>query len=222
LQGSRLGAEQRAAVVAKLARYTGLTEDYWERANLRVNHLQFVKELLRDRQQATGRIDSRFIGPSLNLLGEHMNYDPLSAAITPAFTAAFLSYYHDELQFGRDREYRILSEEMFNNWDWSHAPPNQESALGARKLPFAKTSADLAWAMSQNPHMKLLVQIGYFDLATPVGAIEYALDHLDLQPAQRANITVAYYEAGHMAYIHPPSRAQFKQDLARFIREATT
>jgi carboxypeptidase C (cathepsin A) len=75
--------------------------------------------------------------------------------------------------------------------------------------------------MGQNPHMKVLVQAGYFDLATPIGAIEYALEHLDLSPAQRANLSMKYYQAGHMAYIHPPSRAQFKHDLAHFIRDAT-
>jgi carboxypeptidase C (cathepsin A) len=150
-----------------------------------------------------------------------MNYDPLHAAIGPAFTAAFQEYYHNELQFGRDLEYQILAAGLLPEWDWSHAPPDQEGGFGFRKLPFVNASADLAYAMGQNPHMKLLVQIGYFDLATPFGTIEYALDHLDLPPAQRANIRIAYYQAGHMAYIHPPSRAQFKDDLARFIRDAT-
>ncbi len=221
LKGSRLGGEERAAVLAKLEHYTGVAQDYWARANLRVSHTQFVKELLRDRQQATGRIDSRFVGPGFNLLGEHMNYDPLHAAIGPAFTAAFQEYYHNELQFGHDLEYQILAAGLLPEWDWSHAPPNNEGGFGFAKLPFVNASADLAYAMGQNPHMKLLVQVGYFDLATPFGTIEYALDHLDLAPAQRANIRVAYYQAGHMAYIHPPSRAQFKDDLARFIRDAT-
>ncbi len=220
LKGSRLGAEERAAVLAKLEQYTGIGQDYWDRANLRVNHFQFVKELLRDRKQSTGRIDSRFAGPSFNLLGETMNYDPFDAAVGPAFVAAFLSYYHDELLFGRDLEYWVLRE-LYLKWDWSHAPPSDEASLAGGKLPFVNTSADLARAMGQNPHMKVLVQIGYFDLATPLGAIEYALDHLDIQPAQRENITVAYYEAGHMAYIHPTSRVTFKQDLARFIQDAT-
>lgn len=221
LKGSRLSEEERARVLEKLAHYTGIAQDYWARANLRVNHAQFVKELLRDRQQSTGRIDSRFIGPGLNLLGEYMNYDPLHAAIGPAFTAAFQSYYHTELQFGQDLEYQVIAAELFAEWDWSHAPPSHADGFGFRKLPFANASADLAYAMGQNPHMKVLVQAGYFDLATPIGAIEYALEHLDLPPAQRANMSIKYYQAGHMAYIHPPSRAQFKHDLAHFIRDAT-
>jgi carboxypeptidase C (cathepsin A) len=221
LKGYRLSDEERAAVLTKLEHYTGIAQDYWERANLRVNHAQFVKELLRDRQQSAGRIDSRFIGPGLNLLGEYMNYDPLQAAIGPAFSAAFQAYYHYELQFGQDIEYQIIAAGLFAEWDWSHAPPSHTDGFGFHKLPFANASADLAYAMGQNPHMKLLVQAGYFDLATPIGAIEHALDHLDLPPAQRANVRIKYYQAGHMAYIHPPSRAQFKRDLADFIHDAT-
>jgi carboxypeptidase C (cathepsin A) len=221
LQGRRLSAEARTAVLTKLAHYTGVDPDYWERANLRVNHLQFAKELLRDRRQATGRIDARFVGPSIHLLGEQMNYDPLSAAVTPAFTAAFLNYYHTELQFGRDMEYCIVNTSLYMDWEWRHTSPGQVGIAATLKLPVVNMGPDLAWAMTQNPHMKLLVQIGYFDLATPLGAIEYAIDHLNIPPDLQANITVAYYEAGHMAYIHPPSRAKFKQDLVRFIQDAT-
>ena len=71
--------------------------------------------------------------------------------------------------------------------------------------------------MTQNPRMRLLVQQGYFDLATPYGAPHYVLDHLDIPPAQRENLTVAYYEAGHMMYLHPESAAKFREDLAGFI-----
>jgi len=92
--------------------------------------------------------------------------------------------------------------------------------FGPQKLPFPNTAIDLAHAMGQNPNMKLLVQQGYYDLATPQAATEYALDHMDLLPEQRENITVEYYEAGHMMYLHPPSLVKYKQDLARFILDA--
>lgn len=216
LKGSRLGASERAAVIAKLARYTGVDEEYWERANLRVTHGQFVKELLRDRKQTAGRIDSRYAGRSFNLLGEEMSYDPQSAAVTAAFTSAFLDYYHNELEFGRDLEYKV-SGEVWMKWDWKHRPPDG----GRFAPPFPNTSVDLAHAMGKNPGMKLLVQQGYYDLATPQLATEYYLEHMDLLPEQRENVTVEYYEAGHMMYLHPPSLVKFKDDLARFIRSAT-
>jgi len=218
LAGSRLGAEERAAVAARLARYTGVDEGYWERANLRVTHTQFVKELLRDRKQQAGRIDSRFAGPSFNLLGESMSYDPFNAAVAPAFTAAFLAYYHDELEFGRDMEYRV-SGRLFGQWDWSHETPG----IGGfgNEVPFPNTSFDLAWAMGQNPGMKVLVQQGHYDLATPQAATEYAIEHMDLLPELRDNVSIEYYDAGHMMYLHPPSLVKYKEDLARFILDAT-
>jgi carboxypeptidase C (cathepsin A) len=216
LKGSRLGAEERAAVLAKLARYTGVSEDYWDKADLRVNHQQFLKELLRDRKQTVGRIDSRYVGRSFDLLGEEMSYDPQSAAVTAAFTSAFLDYYHNQLDFGRDLEYKI-SGGVWGSWDWKHRPPDGSGFA----IPFPNTSIDLAHAMGKNPTMKLLVLQGHFDLATPQLATEYYVDHMDLLPEQRANVTIEYYDAGHMMYLHPPSRVKFKRDVARFIAAAT-
>jgi len=215
LKGSRLGEAERTAVLAKLSRYTGVSEDYWDRANLRARHGQFVKELLRERKQTVGRIDSRYAGRSFNLLGESMNYDPQSAAVSAAFTSAFLDYYHNDLEFGRDLEYNV-SGGIWGQWDWAHRAPG----VGF-PLPFPNTSIDLAYAMGKNPHMKLLVQQGYYDLATPHLATEYYIEHMDLLPAQRENITFEYYEAGHMMYLHPPSLVKYKDDLARFILAAT-
>ena len=219
LKGSSLGEAQRTSVLRKLAHYTGTGETYWDRADLRVTHTQFVKELLRDRKQTAGRIDSRFAGPSFNLLGENMSYDPFTAAVSPAYTASFLAYYHGELEFGRDLDYKVMAP-VWMSWDWSHAPP-AGAMFGAMKLPFPDTSVDLGQAMGQSPHMKLLVQQGYYDLATPQVATEYFLEHMELQPAQRENITVEYYEAGHMMYLHPPSLVKFKDDLARFVVDST-
>ncbi len=216
MKGSRLGESERAAVLAKLERYTGVGADYWDRADLRVSHGQFVKELLRDRKQTAGRIDSRYAGRSFNLLGEEMSYDPQSAAVTAAFTSAFLDYYHNDLEFGRDLEYKV-SGGLWMKWDWKHRQPDS----GGFALPFPNTSVDLAHTMGKNPGMKLLVQQGYYDLATPQLATEYYIEHMDLLPEQRENITIEYYEAGHMMYLHPPSLVKFKDDLARFILAAT-
>lgn len=216
LKGSRLGEAERSAVLTKLARYTGVDEEYWDRADLRVNHRQFVKELLRDRGQTAGRIDSRYAGRSFNLLGETMSYDPQAAAITAAFTSAFLDYYHNDLEFGRDLEYKV-SGGLWMHWDWKHRQP--DSSWFA--TPFPNTSVDLAYAMGKSPGMKLLIQQGYYDLATPHLATEYYIEHMDLTPEQRENVTFEYYEAGHMMYLHPPSLVKYKEDLARFILEAT-
>lgn len=213
LKGSRLGAEERNRVLAKLERYTGVDAEYWDRADLRVEHHHFLKELLRDRGQATGRIDSRYLGRAFDGNGEAVRYDPMFAAIGPPFTAVFLDYYHDELGFGRDMEY-VVSGGFWGKWDWNHVAPG----LGGFPLPHPNTAVDLAYALGQNPHMRILVQQGYYDLATPQVATEYAIEHMDVTDEHRKNIEIEYYDAGHMMYLHPPSLEKYADDTRRFIR----
>lgn len=68
-----------------------------------------------------------------------------------------------------------------------------------------------------NPHLRVFVANGYYDLATPYLATRYTFDHLELDESRRANITTTYYEAGHMMYIHDPSLAQLRADLEAFL-----
>ena len=213
LMGERLPDQQRQQVIAKLSRYTGLSEDYWNSANLRISEGQFTKELLRNRAETVGRVDSRFKGDTINLLGERAFYDPFSSAIGPPFLAAFMDYYRSDLNVKTDQEY-VVSGRLWMNWDWSHAQPD----LGGFKAPFPNTLVDLSLTMKQNPNMKVLYQQGYFDLATPHLATEYYIDHMDITPALRENVSLKMYEAGHMMYIHEPSMEKYKKDLAEFVR----
>jgi carboxypeptidase C (cathepsin A) len=215
LMGDRLAGEQRRAVLAKLSRYTGVSADYWDRADLRVSEGQFTKELLRGREQTVGRVDSRFKGDSINLLGERAFYDPMTTAIGPPFLAAFMDYYRSDLGVKTDQQY-VVSGELWMKWDWHHAQPD----MGRFSLPFPNTLVDLSLTMKQNPNMRVLYQQGYFDLATPHLATKYYIDHMDITPELRNNVTLKMYEAGHMMYIHEPSMAQFKQDLAEFVRSS--
>ncbi len=211
LKGNRASKEERQRVLRGMERFTGISEDYWDKANLRIDEGRFSKELLRNRKMTTGRIDSRFSGEAINHISESFVYDPFFPAVGPAFVATFNDYYREKLGVKTDRKY-ITSGGLYNNWDGSHAQPDLSS-----KVPFANTAVDLAYTMIQNPNMRVLVQQGYFDLATPYGATNYFVDHMDISPKLRKNLTVEYYEAGHMMYLHPPSRAKFKKDLAAFI-----
>jgi carboxypeptidase C (cathepsin A) len=213
LKGNKLGDSERRAVLAGLARYTGLSEDYWERANLRINESRFNKELMRTTGRTVGRVDSRFAGHMINRIGESAVYDPMLSAIGPGYLAAFMDYYQNDLKVDDIGNYTVFGN-IFMKWDWSHRQPD----LQGFKLPFPDTSVDLAFAMRQNPSMRVLVQQGYYDLATPHLATEYFIDHLDIPEELRNNIEYATYEAGHMMYIHEPSMVKFKDDLARFIR----
>jgi len=212
LQGSALNEEQKTALVSKLAAYTGVSEQYWRNANLRISHTQFVQELLRSRGEQAGRVDSRFSGVSFNLLAEQMSYDPFLADIGAPFTAAFKDYYHEQLKVPRDKDYHIWGDNLWAKWDWKHASPG----AGSWGSPAPNTGIDLAHALGQNPNLRVLVQQGHFDLATPEGATEYDIDHLYPRPAP-GRVKIEYYEAGHMMYLHPESMAKFRDDLVRFL-----
>jgi carboxypeptidase C (cathepsin A) len=213
LKGYTIDAAEKQAVADKLAGYTGTSPDYWMKADRRVSHPQFLQELRRDEREIAGRIDSRFIGPSVNPLSEEMDYDPFFPAVGPAFTAAFFNYMHDVLGFGRDETYQVMG--GVRDWDWEHRAPGSSGWA----TPWADLRADLAMALTMNPGLHLLVQQGYYDLATPALATKYDVAHLDVAPEVRERIQVELYEAGHMMYLHEPSRVKFRRDLAQFVRE---
>lgn len=213
LAGDNLSDAARREVLAGLSRYTGLSEEYWDRANLRIDEGQFTQQLLRERGITVGRVDSRFSGPSLDALSESAPYDPFTTAIAPSYLAAFMDYYRSDLNVEHNEQY-VVSGGFFMKWDWSHKQPD----LNGFELPFPNTAVDLEYAMKQNPAMHVLVMQGYFDLATPLFATEYVMDHMHLKPKLRDNIEFAYYESGHMMYVHEASLAKFKEDLAAFVR----
>ncbi len=213
MKGDTLTDVERRAVAEKLHQYTGLSADYIEKANLRVTEGEFTQELLREHHETVGRLDSRFTGVTFDLLGQEAEYDPQSAAISSAFTAGFLEYYHGELKFGEGKNYRLLSEEVGRNWEWKHRSPGSEFPIPG----FANTGPDLARAMSYNPNLKVLFMNGLYDLATPFLAAEYMASHLGLDKKLRSHIEMKYYPAGHMMYIEDGSLKSFKADVAAFI-----
>jgi len=211
MSGASMGDEQRSDVLAGLQKFTGISADYWRRANLRIDEGRFTKELMRLVGKNVGRIDSRFTGHAINHIAESTHYDPFFPAVGPAVVATFNDYYRTDLGVTTDQRY-VTSAGLWSKWDYSHRNLNAGYEEAA-----ANTGVDLNHAMLQNPHMRILVQQGYFDLATPYGATEYFLNHLTLPDNIRDNIEVEYYEAGHMMYIHPASMVKFKKDLAAFI-----
>ena len=217
LKGYTISADEKQAMAAKLARYTGTSAQFWMKADLRVQHVQFLQELLRDRGLIAGRIDSRFSGPNLNALNDQMDYDPFFPAVGPAYTAAFREYLHAELKFDTPDDY-VVSAGLYNKWDWKHQQPGAEGDE-EHKVPVTNTLPDLALAMTTNPGLHLLVEQGRFDLATPTHALKYNLSLLRLTPEARARIHVNYHEAGHMMYVHQDSARKFREDVVGFIRQ---
>ena len=212
LKGARASKEERDAVLAGMERFTGIDADFWDRANLRIDEGTFAKELLRDRRQVVGRIDARYVGDGIDHIDDRFAYDPFFPAIGPAFVATFNDYYREELGVETTREY-VTSAGLWADWEQAHREPGD-----SRPTPVPNTGVDLARAMQQNPNLRLLVLQGYYDLATPLGATRYFLDHMELAPRQRANVTLELFEAGHMMYVHPGSMPRFAETLRAFVR----
>lgn len=216
IKGSRLSESEKAEVAKKLSRYTGLNEDYLVKANLRVNLFQFMKELQRSRGLTTGRLDARFSGYTLDLLGEYADFDPQDNAIAGPFTAAFNAYVRDELKFGQDKTYHTGSDEAGGSWDWKHHVGENFGFPGAPNV-----EGDLVQALITNPHLKVEVENGYFDLATPFFATEFTMEHLGLPEKLQKNIHLQYYDAGHMMYLRDEDLAKLKSNIASFIDSAS-
>jgi len=209
LKGDSLAKEERVALVKRISYFTGISELFIERSNLRINDQHYFKELLRERGLTVGRLDSRLIGRDRLGVTEQAEYDPLLTNIMGPYTAAFYDYIRRELKFESDLPYEILSG-FVHPWSYKEF----ENA-------YVNVGETLRAAMTYNPYLKVYVANGYFDLGTPYFATEYTFNHLGLAESVRGNVTMGYYEAGHMMYIHIPSLKQMKKDLSNFIKESS-
>ena len=205
MKGNDLPDEERKAIAARVARYTGLSPEYVERTNLRINIARFVKELMRDQRQTVGRLDSRFKGIDRDAAGERYDYDPSYAAIQGPYTGALGAYLRGDLGYENDIPYEILTDRVR---PWSYADFENR---------YVNTAEDLREAMTQNPNLRVFIASGYYDLATPYFATDYTFDHLAFDPGYTSRVTTEYYEAGHMMYVHMPSLEKLKRDLDAFL-----
>lgn len=206
-QGDLLTGAARTKIRKKLARLTGLSESYLDGCDLRPNIHDFCKELLRDQNRSVGRLDSRFKGIDDRQHGhfQRAEHDPSMSLLMGPYVALYCDYCHRELGYRTDEAYHVFMG-VKKPWDWGSAGDG-----------FPDTSEALRKAMARNPHMRVFVASGYYDLATPFFATEYTVSHLGLDPALRSNIEIAEYPAGHMMYIDVECLAKFGQDAADFV-----
>jgi len=214
--GASLPADQRRVIVEKLHQYTGLPTSYIEKANLRINGGEFEKNLQDETGLTTGRLDTRFSGPTFDPLSKEAGYDPQSAAISSAYVSAFNDYVRKDLKFGENREYKP-EVEVFRWWSFQHRQPGMGFAFpGATNV-----MTDLATAMKYNPQLKVLLNAGYFDLATPFYEGVYEMQHLPIPADLQKNIEFQFYESGHMVYAHEASLKQIHENVAAFIAKSS-
>jgi carboxypeptidase C (cathepsin A) len=208
-KGDAITPDERKTVIDQLARYTGLKTELIDSANLRIDVAKFTHNLLLDQKLRVGRLDGRYTGPDPEGLLDTPFYDPTASAILPPYTSVFNNYVRTELGYKSDTPYKVFafqSEQEFSTWQW-----------GSASEGFPDTATALRRAMTKNPYLKVLVMEGYYDLATPYFAANFTMDHLDLGPTYRGNISFTTYNAGHMVYVDSDSLAKFKRDLGSFI-----
>jgi carboxypeptidase C (cathepsin A) len=213
--GAALDPTQRDAIAAKLHAYTGLPVEYIKKADLRINGGEFRRTLQNDGDATTGRYDTRFSGPTMDPLSKEANYDPQQAAIGSAYVSAFNDYVRKTLKHNDNKIYRPMIS-LWRIWDYQHQPPGSFRPLrqATNVLP------DLAWAMKYNPSLKVQLNAGYFDLATPFYEGIYEMRQLPMPTRLQANIEYKFYQSGHMVYVYEPALKELHDNVAAFIRKS--
>jgi carboxypeptidase C (cathepsin A) len=203
-RGHLLTPAERNTIATKLARLTGLPKQFIEDNDLQIDSSQFRKYLLRDEGLIIGRYDARITGRDADKAENVPRFDPSYAATYGPFSAAMNSYLREELKFENDLPYEILTGVQPWNYDARSSYPSVASRLAS--------------VMSQNPYLRVLVLSGLRDLACPVDGVHYSVDHMQLDPAYRKNISWAEYESGHMMYVNLPDLKKLQSDLTHFLQ----
>ncbi len=212
--GSTLDPARRQAIAERLSQYTGLPVAYILKADLRIDGGEFEKNLQDNEDLTTGRLDTRFSGPSMDPLSKEADYDPQSAAISSAYVSAFNDYVRKTLNFGEGKTYKP-EVDVGKYWSFDHTPPGSSDVVRG----VANVMPDLASAMKYDPDLKVMVNGGYYDLATPFYEGWYEMHHLPIPPKLQANIEYHYYQSGHMVYAHEPALKELHDNVAAFIRQ---
>ena len=205
MKGDAITAAERSNIVAKVARFTGLSPAYVEQTNMRVRIDRFDKELLRDQRRTVGRLDARFTGIDRDAASETPDYDPSYSAIMGEYTAVLNDYVRRELKYESDIPYEILTDRV-RPWSFDRNTNR-----------YADVGETLRGAMSENPFLRVFVANGYYDLATPFAATRYTFARMGLDPEVRKNVSMDFFKAGHMMYIDRAEHARLKKDIADFI-----
>ena len=216
--GSELSAAERTAIAQKLHEYTGLPVEYILKANLRIDGGEFRHTLEADDDMTTGRLDSRFSGPDIDPLSQRAEYDPQSSALSSAYVSAFNDYARKTLHWSEDEAFKP-SIGIFRTWNFQHLEPGESPPIPSGQPP--NVLPDLANAMKVNQTLKVQLNAGYFDLATPFYQGIYEMHHLPMPEKLQSNIEYQFYDSGHMVYAKEASLKRLHDNVAAFIRRTS-
>ena len=208
MKGNRLDAQERAALDKAMPEWFGVSKEYGQRSDYRINIHRYGAELLRDSGDVIGRFDSRYRGANTNALSEWMENDPSHhPTIAGCFSTCINDYLTRELEVNTTLPYEVLTGRV---WPWD---------FGSAKNSYLNVAPNLRSAMVKNPDLKVWILNGYYDLATPFFATEYTIDHMGLPARHRENITMSYYEAGHMMYLVKKELIKMKEGAKSFFNK---
>ena len=210
--GARLSGSQRRHLAQRIAELTGLAPAFVEEKNLRISDQDFFFELLRDRGRIVGRLEARSTGPMAASRRREWEFDPGIEAIAAPYGMAALAYFGEQLSLVREERYQLLSMDVHKGWNWNRGE--------AKGNGFASTSDDLSRALRRNPHLRVLVASGRYDLGTPYSASDWSLAQLDVPPEVMARVEHHYYDAGHMMYTREADLVKMERDLAAWLAAA--
>jgi carboxypeptidase C (cathepsin A) len=200
--GARATRAERDKVLTDFSRLTGLSKTYVDGLDLRVGLGPFSTELMRDQHMMTSRLDSRFAGYQLDAGAANTSFDYSNANIEDCFLTAFEAYIRNDLNYKNDNLYYVSG----------NAPPWSGEY---------NTVVNLEDGFAKNPHMKLFVGMGYYDFACPFYPVEWTVAHLKVSDEiKKNNISMGYYESGHMVYIDLPAATKYHADLVKFVQGA--
>lgn len=205
LQGQDIPAEEKTAIAQELATLTGLPARLIEELDLRIDPTRFRGELLKEQGKVLGRFDGRVAWNDTDRADPYAEYDPSYSLAYGAFGTAMLDYLGQDLKWQEQQPYEILTSKVLP-WRW-----------GADNS-YVNLTDRLSLAMRDNPKLRVLIQCGHTDLATPPEGMLYSTRHMRQLPADlRKNIRVAWYDGGHMFYLNPPDLKKMRGDLVDFI-----
>lgn len=206
LKGDSLSLKEKVAIAEKMSEFLGLSPTYCLGSNLKVSEFAFFRELMRDRRLTIGRYDGRLLVKEEQTVGTDIISDPSDDAVTPPFTSAINDLFINQLMINTPMDYLTSG----NVYPWKE-----------REGAYSERASDLRNLISKNPHFKVLYCCGYYDLACPVNATMYTVNHMGLDPDQRKQIGFEFYPAGHMMYIEKSSRIKFHDDARSFVKSCT-
>jgi carboxypeptidase C (cathepsin A) len=208
--GARLSAKRRSRIARRIAELTGLPQALVEEKNLRIDDRTYFVEAMRPQGRIVGRLEARTTGPVAASRSSEMEFDPGLEAIVPAYTMAAMAYFGEQLGMSTEARYEVHSHDAHKTWNWNRGEDKGNS--------FASTSRDLSRALRRNPHLKVFVASGHYDLGTPYSASDWSLAQLDVPAEVLARVQHRYYDAGHMMYTRQAELTQLKSDLAAWLR----